>query len=273
MTDASVLADLTGRTGLLDPDPLGLAAPGRGDRMLRHDPEFVALDAGISGIRDVVNLGIDALNAVGAGLPKLPEGNLEELLIQPLTGDYQAIRQNAAAVHQVRDALATYSGNVVRLAAGVDPRWGGEAASAYLLRLGLHAAAARSAGELISRGAVLFDHIADFSERLTIRTEELVMELVEKGARLVRTLLARVCGPAGAAVFVIEFAAKGFDAVTDIVDDIRRVLEIIETLKSMRADLSAWVEEQRERLGFLLDLVDAFLPGGGSGGGGGGGSW
>ncbi len=272
MTDSPLVAGLTGRAGLLDPEPLGLSAPERGDRMLRHDPEFVALDAGVSGIRDVVNLGIDALNGVGAGLPRLPEGSLEELLIQPLTGDYQAIRQNAAAVHQVRDALATYAGNVVRLSLAVDPRWGGEAASAYLLRLGLHAAAARGAGELVARGAEVFDHIAEHSERLTIRTEELVVELVEKGARLVRQLLARVCGPAGAVVFAAEFAAKGFAAVTDIIDDVRRVLAIIDTLQSMKADLAAWVDEQRDRLAFLLDLVDAFLSAG-RGGGGGGGSW
>jgi hypothetical protein len=265
MSEPSLLADATGRAGLLDPDPLRLSPPAEGDRMLRHDPEFVALDAGLSGIRDVVNAGIDALNSVGAGLPKLPEGSLEELLIQPLTGDYQAIRQNAEATHQVRDALATYSGNVVRLSVAVDPRWGGKAATAYLLRLGVHAAAARGAGELVARTSVVFDHIADFSERLTVEVETLVVELVETGARLVRQLLTRLLGPTGWAAFLAEFAVKGFDAVTDIIDDIRRLLEIIERLRTLRGDVEAWVAEQRARLEALLDLVDHFLPGGAGG--------
>jgi hypothetical protein len=255
----SFLAGLTGRSGLLDPDPVDLPAPDGGDHTIRHDPELIALDRGLSGIRDVINHGIDVLNSVGVGLPRLPEGGLEELLVRPLTGDYIAIRENAQATHHVQDALATYGDNVVRLSLGVDPRWGGRAASSYLLRLQGQAAAARGLGLVVARGSVVFDEIADFSERLTVRVEELVMELVEKGERVVRKLLTRVSGPGGWAVFAAELALRGVDAVTDIIDDIRRVLEIVDELLALHGDVTHWVEVQRDRLRLLLEMRDAVL--------------
>lgn len=250
----SALAGATGRVGMLDPDPLGLDQPERGDAVLRHDPEFVALDRGLSTLRDTINFGIDALNHVGAGLRKLPEGSLEELLVMPLVGDYLTIRQNAAALKQVRDALATYSGNVARLSLAVDPRWGGEAATAYLARLNIHALVALGAGELLEEGDVVFEAIALHSEKLAIETEELIVELCERGGRLATKLLARVCGPAGAVVFAADFALKGFDAVTDIIDDIQRVIEIVDWLVSIQTDVQGWVDEQRERVAAVAEI-------------------
>lgn len=265
--DGSFLEDVTGRPGLLDPDPVDLPEPATGGRELRHDAGFVALDAGLSALRDTINLGIGALNQAGVGLPRLPEGSLEELLVLPLTGDYRRIRQNAEATHQVERALATYAGNVHRLSLAVDPRWGGQAASSYLLRVTAHGLAARGLAELVGEGSVVFDTIADYSERLGIEVEELVAELAERGRRVVRRLLTRVAGPAGWGVFALEVATQGLDAVTDIVDDIRRILEIVDRLLALKEEVAAWVEEQRALLEVLLGLPDVF------GGGGGGGSW
>lgn len=245
-------------TGLLDPAPLDVGAPERGEAVLAHDAQFVALDEGLSTIRDGINLGIDALNHVGAGLRRLPEGSLEELLIMPLTGDYLTIRQNAAAMRQLRTCLSTYAQNVARLSLAVDPRWSGAAATAYLLRLHVHAVIARGAGELIAHGDVVFAEIAEYSERLAIEVEELVMELCERGRRLVTKLLSRVCGPVGAAAFATDFVLKGWDAVTDIIDDIQRVLEIIDFLVTVQGDVRGWVEEQRARLMQLLEFADLF---------------
>lgn len=258
MSEPLALEAATGRSGLLDADPLTVGTPERGEATLTHDAEFVALDEGLSTLRDGINLGIDALNHVGAGLRRLPEGSLEELLIMPLTGDYLTIGQNAAAVRQMRECLSTYAGNVARLSLAVDPRWGGEAATAYLLRLGGHALIARGAGELIAHGDVVFTEIAEYSERLAIEVEELVMELCERGRRLLTKLLSRVCGPIGAAAFATDFLLHGFDAVTDIIEDVQRVLEIIDFLLTVQGDVRTWVEEQRARLERLLEFADLF---------------
>lgn len=261
MGDQSFLEDLSGRVGLLDADPLDLAEPDGGGRTMTHDAEFVALDATLCEIRDVVNRGVDVLNDLGAGLPRLPEGSLEELLVHPLTGHYPRIRQNAEAVHQVGDALVTYGDNVFRLGLGVDPRWGGQAASAYLLRLSGRGLLAHASGRLIHRGSVVFDEIADFSEKLAIKVEDRIMELIERGRRLVRKLLTRAAGPAGWAVFASDVALNGLDAVTDLIDDARTILAIIDELISMKGDVEAWVEEQRGRLALLQDLRELVLEG------------
>lgn len=244
----------TGRIGLLDADELPLPTPGLGEQRLRHDTEFRALDRTFDGIRDVANVGIDALNELGCGLRRLPEQSLEELVVMPLTGDYRRIRQNAEAVRHVDAAMAVYARNTLRLALATEPRWGGAAASSYLLRLGRHAAAARAAGRLITLAVPVFEEVAEHSERLAIEVEELVVELVEKGRRLVTRLLARVSGPAGWAVLAADVALNGLDAVTDLVEDARRLVAIIDRLIEMKGELVAWVEEQCARLALLREL-------------------
>lgn len=241
---------------LAGPTPLWLDPPPEGEPVLRHDPAFVAWDRGLSAARDVVNLGIRALNQAGAGLDELPDGSLEELLVVPLTGDHQVIRQNAVACHQVAEALGTWTSNLGRLALAVDPRWSGRAASAYLLRLGACSAAARALGELVGEGAVIFDEVAEFSERLAVEVEELVVELGETLARLTRKLLARVAGPGGWALLGAELVTQGLDAVADILDDVRRVLALIDTLLGLQESVAQWAQAQRERLQVLRGLQD-----------------
>jgi len=266
----SFLEQVTRRPDLLDATPLDLSTPELGGHTLRHDAEFEALDGTLCRIRDTINVGIETLNHAGLSLRKLPDGSLEELLVMPLTGDYRRIRQNALATAQLRDALGTYSENAMRLSVAAEPRWGGQAAASFLLRVNGHALAARGLGLLVAEAAPLFDLVADRSERLAIEVEELVMELIERGERVVRKLLSRVSGPAGWATWAAELAVKGFDAVTDIIEDIERVLWIIDRLLKMKGEVIDWVEEQRERLSILLDLVDLArreLPGGNGGGG------
>ena len=235
-------------------DPIPLDAPAKGEAQLAHDTTFTAWDGAFTSMRDVVNQGIDALNQVGAGLPRLPEESLETVLILPLTGDYAAIRRNANACGDVRDALHTWGDNILRISLGVGPGWSGQAAAAYLLRVNAFGLAARAIGETVGLGATVFDGIARVSERIGIQVERLVVELGKTLARLGRRLLSKVAGPAGWAAFAGELLLKGLDAVTDIVDDVRRVLELIEALRDLRDVVTAWVAEQRERLELFREL-------------------
>lgn len=246
---------------LLEIDPVSLPTPDGGGQTMRHDAEFERIDGVLCEIRDTVNRGIGILEQVGINIRRLPEGSLEELLVRPLTGDYVAIRQNAAAAHVFRDGLSVYGGNVVRLSLAVNPMWGGQAAGSFLVRLGGQAAVARSLGEIVARGSFVFDELADFSERITIRVEDLVAELMERGGRVLEKLVTRVFGP-GVARLVVDVALNGFDIFTDIIEDIERILAIIDDLMSMRDEVSAWVAEQRERLDLLMELRDVVLRGG-----------
>ncbi len=242
-------------------EKLALADPDLGERLLHHDREFGEIDRVFDTIRDVVNKGIDVLNELGCGLRRLPEESLEELVVLPLTGDYRRIRQNAEAVVQVERALRAYARNALRLAAATDPRWGGDAASAYLLRVGRQAAVAGASAEVVALAVPALEVVAEVSERTAVEVEELVVELVERGRRLVRRLLARAAGPVGWGVFAAEVALEGLDAFTDLVDDARRLVAIIDRLLAMKDELGSWVEEQRERLALLEDVAVAARAG------------
>lgn len=231
-----------------------LEEPDRGGKQLDHDATFTAWDEAFTTMRDVVNHGIDAVNHAGVGLPRLPEGSLEELLILPLTGDYATIGQNAAACIDVREALHDWADNLARLSVGVEPGWGGAAASAYLLRVNALGLAARGLGETVRIGAIAFEEIARFSERIGIEVERLVVELGRTLVRLARRILSKVSGPAGWGAFAAELLLKGLDAITDIIDDVKRVLELIETLRDLHGTVVDWVHQQQDRLELFRGL-------------------
>lgn len=243
-------------SGLLSPEPLDLPEPALGDDALVHDADFRALDEGFDKVRDVVNRGIDALNELGFGLRRLPEESLTELVVLPLSGDHRRIRQNADAARHVQAALVQYAAGTARLAVAADPRWGGDAAAAYLLRLGVHAGVARGCAEVVAVAVPVLDEVAEVAERMAVEVEELVVELVDKGRRLVARLLARVAGPLGWGVLAADVALHGVDAVTDLVDDARRMLAIVDRLLEMKDELTAWVDVQRQRLELLREVGD-----------------
>lgn len=248
-------------SGLLSPVPLDLPEPALGEDVLLHDADFRALDATFGRIRDVVNLGIDALNELGFDLRRLPGGSLAELLVLPLSGDHHRIRQNADAARHVEAALVRYAANTARLAVAADPRWAGDAAAACLVRLGVHAGVARGCAQLVTVAVPVLGEVAEVAERTAVEVEELVVELVEKGRRLMTRLLARVAGPLGWSVLAADVAMHGLDAVTDLVDDARRLLAIIDRLTAMKGELTAWVDEQRERLALLREVGDVAREG------------
>ncbi|WP_205473866.1 hypothetical protein [Nocardioides sp. SYSU D00038] len=236
------------------------AVPPRGEPVLVHDATFAAWDRSFSAMRDLVNLGVDALNEVGAGLPRLPGGSLEELLVLPLTGDYGAIAQNATACRDVADALGEWAGDVGRVGAAVAVGWLGRAGLACALRLEALAVGSVALAGLVRAGACVLDDVAVTSERLGREVERLVVELGEALARCVRRLLTRVSGPLGWGVLAAEVALEGLSAVTDLVDDVRRVVSLVDALLDLRDTVAEWAGEQAERLRVLRALPDALTP-------------
>lgn len=234
--------------------PVHLAVPPRGEGVVVHDATFEMWDRSFSLMRDVVNLGVDALNQAGAGLPHLPAGSLEELIVLPLSGDYGEIRRNAAACRDVSVALRTWSGDVALLGAGAAVGWSGAASAAWLVRTQALAAGAAWASVTVGRGARVFERIATAAERFGVRVERLVVELGRVMSRVVRRLLTRIAGPGGWALFAAELLIQGLSAVTDIVDDIRRVVRLVEDLLALKEHILDWAREQRDALDFLLDL-------------------
>jgi hypothetical protein len=237
--------------------PLELPAPPLGDRLVAHDAEFTAVDRGWSALRDAVNDGIRVANSVGAGLPLLPTESLEELLVLPFSGDYRAIRRNATACGQVRDAFGVWGDNFPRLGLAVASCWTGAASAALLGRLAVFAVVGRAVGELVGAGAALFEEIATVCERLAIRVEHELVELGRVLLRLGRRLLESVCGP-GAAALAVEVALHGWSVISDIVHDICLVHTLIADLLALQELVRGWVTDWRSRLDLFSDLRSAW---------------
>lgn len=236
--------------------PVQLRPPPEPGDTLRHDPTFERWDTEVCALRDVANLGIEALRGIGADVTPLPGGSLRELLVEPLSGDHGAIRQNAAACHVVRDALVELSHQQAGVALRAAARWEGDAGLAHVGAVGARAAATRALAELVAAAGPVLDEVADVCERLTVEVEGLVVECGERLGSLVRRLLARVSGPLGWGVLAWEVATEGLSAVTDLVDDVRRVVQIVETLLRLQDTVATWAREQRDLLETLLDLPD-----------------
>ncbi|MBF4161562.1 hypothetical protein [Nocardioides acrostichi] len=233
---------------------LDLAPPVDGEATLTHDATFESWDFAFSLARDTINVAIHGLNGLGAGLPTLPEGSLEDLVVAPLTGDYGAIRGNGLALHEVDDALGVIGLNTASVARSVASEWHGLAGAACSARLAGASAGVAAVGELLGHGSVLFDGMARVSEQLGVRVEKLVVQVGTALARLVRKVATRFAGPAAWAALGLEIAQKGWGVVQDVIDDVEMVYDGIMNFLDLKADAIAWAEDCEHRLGVLAEL-------------------
>lgn len=235
---------------------LALDPPRVGDRELHHDETFTTWDRVFSGVRDGINLAIDHLNHVGAGLPRLPDGSLEDLLVVPLTGDYRLIRQNGNACAVVQDAMSDWAANIGWLAHESVARWHGASGLAFAAHLEAYDLVVRAAGRLIGLGRQVFDGVADVSERLGVQAERIIVALGRLLRRLAIRIAEKLAGAGGWAKLALDLVTKGLRTVTDILDDIRLVVELIDAAVEVRDAIREWAEVQRARLEILADLPD-----------------
>jgi len=235
---------------------LPLVEPAVGVDGLEHDPTFSAWDDTFDLVRDSINFGIHQLNHLGAGLPTLPEESLEELLVQPLSGDHCLIRQNADGARVLADAFGDWSRNVAGLGVRVAPVWEGEAATACLIRLGGHAAAAGAADLTLRAAAEVLDLLACFSERIAVTVERALVRLGQVLQRLAVRIVEKLAGVAGAAKLVLDVVTHGIGVVTDIIDDIELVISLIQEVRALFDEVRTYVADVERRLQPLLGLPD-----------------
>lgn len=235
---------------------LALVEPALGEEMLHHDADFVAWDDTFDAVRDTVNFGIRQLNHVGAGLPLLPEESLEELLVQPLAGDCTQIRQNADAARIAARAVGQWSRHLGLLGVKVAPVWGGEAGAALVGSVGGYAIAAGGVDLVLAEGAAALELLATFSERIAITVERALVRLGQVLRRLAVRVAEKLSGVAGVAKLLVDVVSDGLGALTDIIDDIRLVLELVEELRSLFDEVRTFVSDVEGRLRPLLGVPD-----------------
>ena len=251
-------------TATFDVHDLRLAPPALGEAQVRHDRDFTQWDHAFDDIRDTINFGIRQLNHLpGCDLPTLPEESLEELLVMPFSGDYLQIRQNADACQVLARAFSAWSGNLAGLGLRIGPVWQGEAGAACLGQLACWSAIAEAAGLLIAGGAVVFEGLACFSERIAVLAQEQLVRLAEALARLARRIGTKLAGAGGVVATVVDVARHGTHVFTDLIDDVQLVLDLVDRIRGLADEVRSKVDEvsaSLRELGRLRDLVRDVLP-------------
>lgn len=222
-----------------------------------HDPGFAHLCAVYDHARRAVGEGIDLLRGLGLSLPSLPEAGLEELIVLPVSGDGAALRANAEAAGHLQAGLHAQAAQVAGLGAQVAVRWRGSAGPRCVVRLEQHALVVEGLALAMAPLAVGLDELASFCDRVAAEVERLVVELVRIVRRLVLRLVARLSGPGGWAVVAAEFAVRGIEVVSDIVDDVERVLALLRRCEQVKDDVVAAAHDHRRRIEEVGDLVAA----------------
>ena len=255
---------MSGLLALAEIDPV---PPPLGEPLLDHVEEFEEFDGVFDTIRDTVNAGLRELNHLpGVQLPTLPEESLEELLVLPFSGDYRRIRQSADACRLLSVAMHDWSGNVRRLSVSVLPSWQGAAAAACAGRLLAWSVACDGAATVIAQGQMAFEALANFVERVAVEVERLLVELAHVLERLAQRIATKLAGLGGAVSTVIDIARHGTHVVTDLIDDVHLVLDLIDRVRGLVGDVRGFVDQTRGALaGFdrLHNLVGDVLTGGG----------
>lgn len=226
-----------------------------------HNSTFTEIDGTWDSIRDEINGKIDWLN--GLPLPdfvptvqRLPETSLEEWVILPLSGDYRAIQANAEACRHADAAFGVWGENFVAIATGMFGEWEGEAALAFQAHLALFGKAMTAVGAVVGWGSEAFDVIAKFSEQLAIRVENIVVKLAQKLIALLEKVIKKSAGFWGFLATAFEVITEGTHVVTDIIEDVQEVIDLIYACVDLIDTIEAWAEEVRTKLEQLHEVVD-----------------
>lgn len=244
--------------------PLLTAPPEGTQRQRGHDRTYGEIRDGFDGARDACNKGIDKVNGwlESAGrderLPRLTEKSLDEFVVFPLSGNYYRIQQNASACGIFQQGMSAWGTNFGVLAGDSILAFEGRAQVSFMAQLGAYGLVMKTVGGIIQLGSGVFDSIAVVSEKIAIQVEN---ALIEMGKRLIK--LAKVVGKrflggwVSLALLIKDLAEHGLAVITDVVDDVKRCIEIIDKCFELKDEVEAWAQTQADRLKALKEIADA----------------
>ncbi len=268
-TAAALAPDVNVDIETFDVDPLDLPAPGPGADTFPHDTEWDAISGGYDACRDTINSGISKINSLGVvHVPSLSEKSLEDYIVFPLSGNYLKIQGNAAACDTTGAAMTSWAGNFVTFAAKSELAMEGQAGSALMLHLGVYGAVMAAVGKCIDAGSAVFSVIADTSEKIADKVERALVRMGKLLLKVSTKIAARVLSWFGWTMLAAEIVEKGFDAITDIYDDVMACIDIITMCFDLVEVIRAWAEEAAAELKKFEELSEVIqqLPGSSPGG-------
>ncbi len=259
VADLDSMPDATISVKIFEPKELtGLDAPDEGEPKLKHNETWETTSTGYDATRDGINGAIDFINELGVpgvSLPRLSEKSLEDYVVYPLAGNYRLLGANAEACSQIDGAFTVWAANFIRLSGQVYIAMDGQASRELATHLKLYALVMKAVGEAIEHGREVFDVIAAMSERIAVAVEHALVKMATKLTQLLAKLSSKL-SPAGWAWFVAELLEKGFEAVTDIYDDLMECKAIIEACFDLVAEIEAWAHAMSDSLETLREIHD-----------------
>lgn len=242
-----------------------LVAPPEGtQRQRRHDRTYGEIKDGFDAARDKCNEGIDKVNGwlEQAGrserITRLTEKSLDEFVVFPLSGNYYRIQQNASACGIFQQGMSRWGTNFQTLALNSVMAFEGKAQLAFMAQVSAYNLVMQSVGGIVRLGSGVYDSIATISEKVAIQVEN---ALIEMGKRLIK--LAKVVGKrflggwVSLGLLIKDLAEHGLAVITDVVDDVKACIEIIDKCFELKDEVEAWAQTQADRLKALREMADA----------------
>lgn len=273
--DLESMPDVTISVKMFEPKDLaGLDAPEESEPKLKHNSTWKKTSEGYDATRDGINEAIDFINGLGVpgvSLPRLPDESLEDYIVYPLAGNYQLLGANANACTQVDTAFSSWALNFARLAGQVQFAMEGRTSRKLTGHLGLYAAVMKAVGEGIGQGRVVFDSISLMSEKIAVAVENALVKMATKLTKLLTKLSSKL-SPIGWVWFFADLVDRGFEAVTEIYDDIMECKDIIEACFGLVEEIESWAQVMSDSLETMREIRDmieqlpTINPDGGMGG-------
>ena len=218
--------------------------------------DWVVWDALFMRARDGINLLAGIADRVPAvDVPRLPEGSLADLVVKPFCGDWDRIHANGEACRTLGRGLDGLARNLIALPLDLLPHWSGHTMMSFAGHHAGYAAAVEAASHVVSRGQVVFDSIAEVSQRVGETAIRLLTRLGQLLVRVARKVARRLAPYVGWLATVKDVLVDGLGPILDIVADIRETVALVHALLALIHRVTAWLEVARGDL-----MIFASLP-------------
>lgn len=211
--------------------------------------DFARWDSLYQTIRDTVNKFIEVVHLVtGIDLAPLQEGGLADLIIKPLTGDWNRIKMNGDACKIAGNATIAMGTNIAFLPVNIRDSWEGSAEDSFVLTAETFGVIAGGLGGLMSCTYLAFDLISQTSEALG----RVVMRILNALFRLLERVAAKIASRFGgwwAAIKTgLEIVAHGLEPVIDIYNGIKMIIKLVQDTLDLVDAAREWVDSSIERV-------------------------
>lgn len=234
-----------------------LVAPTVGTTKLDLPQDWQNWDSIWQEVRDTVNKILGVLSAVGLDLGfRLPDGTLVDVVVKPLTGDFDRIRANGDACTKADSGLTALSNNIGGNTVDLALHWSGAASEAFQAQALAYAAVTRAVGAALHLGKLAFTALAETSVELAEVAVKILTKLGTTIVRLAGKIASRMSGWFAWARLAYDLATEGWNAIQDIVDDIKTCITMVGHITELIEKVKAYIQAMLAKFEHFKQLPD-----------------